>query len=150
MELLDAYKKLQSMYPKHDFVCTEDNEKLVKCIIDFFSNEVLGIPTDYHICNAVFKLLKLRLYVKNEFPNKPNAIKDLYKSLRINPYVDIDAGFLKVALSFLADKGIVAYKSSIDWWWVTELGEIYFTVLELWYSLRWDLVNSEYEYSIEE
>jgi hypothetical protein len=115
----------------------EDDEMLTEELASFFAYDLLGLcgcgnPED--AWDVIRRVLRIRSLCRER---EYDEIKQMYKDeLRLDIDNDVDWGILQFILYILDDKGLVEHGSSIGGCWLTELGEMYLTVLDAWFELE--------------
>lgn len=147
MKLSEISEHIVEKYPdcclasSHDFIkgCREDwyEESLIDPLMDFFSFEWMdmcgcGCP-DY-----TYELIRKILTIRLEWQNKEMSfaeVKERYKrDLDLDYYNKNQYGALQFILYILDARQIVEHGSGIGGCWLTELGEMYLTVLNAWHD----------------
>ena len=119
--------------------CREDwyEEYLIDPLMHFFSYELLdmcGCGCPEHS----YELIRKILVIRSEWQNNKlsyEEIKERYKSdLDLDTDNDNHYGALQFILYILDANGLVEHGTSIGGCWLTELGEMYLTVLNTWHN----------------
>lgn len=143
--LQEIANKLILDYPNESFTIfdeywmEEDEDVLANYIIDMFGYELLGLcdcgrPEDTH------EMLRVLLNARNdwhegkcEYDEFRRRIKD---ELHVNEDDDIQYGMYQFVLYILNYKGFLYHGSSVGGSWLTNLGKMYLTVLNIQHELK--------------
>lgn len=115
----------------------DDDETLTEVLASFFAYDVLGLcgcgnPED--TWDVIRRVLRIRSSCRERLYDE---IKQMYRDeLRLDIDNDVDWGILQFILYILDDKGLVEHGSSVGGCFLTELGEMYLTVLDAWFELE--------------
>lgn len=117
--------------------CREDwyEEYLIDGLMDFFSYEIIGMcgcgrPEDTN--EVIRKVLNIR-YDWSKDKLKYEEVEQRYShDLEIDMENYIHYGLLQFVLYMLDSNKILEHGSSVGGSWLTELGEMYLTVLNAW------------------
>ena len=123
--------------------CREESYEtsLIDILMDFFSFEIInmcgcGSPSDTN--NMIRKIL----IIHSEFHDKKINYKTVDERYKKDLDLDINNenhyGVLQFILYMLDSCEILAHGSSINSAWLTELGQMYLTVLNAWYNYYYE------------
>ena len=112
-------------------------ESLVDPLMDFFSYELLhlcgcGTPEDTY--EIIRKILTIRFEWQSRKTSYEEVIRRYKDDLKLDSNNSSHYGILQFVMYILDHNGILEHGSSIGGCWLTNLGEMYLTVLNAWYD----------------
>lgn len=116
-----------------------DDWTLLDDLMEFFNCELMdmcgcGNPDDTY--EVIRRVLNIRHDRCSNIINYDEARQRYKDDLHLDPDDDIQYGALQFILYKLDSCGIVEHGSSISGCWLTELGEMYLTVLNEWHKSK--------------
>ena len=112
-------------------------ESLVDPLMDFFSYELLhlcgcGTPEDTY--EIIRKILTIRFEWQSRKTSYEEVIMRYKDDLKLDSNNSSHYGILQFVMYILDHNGILEHGGSINGCWLTNLGEMYLTVLNAWYD----------------
>ena len=112
-------------------------ESLIDPLMDFFSYELLhlcgcGTPEDTY--ELIRKILTIRFEWQSRKISYEEVIRRYKDDLKLDTNNSSHYGILQFVMYILDHNGILEHGSSIGGCWLTNLGEMYLTVLNAWYD----------------
>lgn len=137
MDIKKHIEYLKSNYGFDSYVELQDERDTVDSLVKFFSKDILDIEPNDNLHLTILKFLRIRADKDITRFSGMELSKKYIKALNLNPNIETNNGAIQMIVRFLSLKGIITFKSSINWWWITELGTIYLDILESWYKFKY-------------